>query len=81
MFLLTPTYFNSKLMKHDTENIYTVTFPVEEMNKFETSKDLDDFLYYHYDNIFFQKEIRKTTMLFELYFQKKTEETLTKKEN
>jgi len=80
MFLLTPAYFNSKLMKHNTENIYTVSFPLEEMDKFESQDDINDFLFHHYDEIFFQEEGYLTEKIYELYFQKKAEKNLTEKE-
>lgn len=83
MFILAPAYFNVPYMNYSMEGAFTVTLPVEEMKKFQTQKEVDDFLFFHYSNTFHGDEMENVTLQFEYYFQKKAEhlmKNLTEKE-
>ena len=73
MFILAPAYFNVPYMKYSMEGAFTVTLPIEEMDKFETQKDIDNFLFFHYNNAFFEEEMGNVELQFEVYFQRKAE--------
>ncbi len=84
MFLLLPPYFNSKLMYHDMSDTYSVSFPVDELEKFEDPEELDTFLLGQYYQIFFDNDLERTQDKYEFFMKKRMEEqlirNLTKKE-
>ncbi len=73
MFILAPAYFNVPYMKYSMEGAFTITLPIEEMDKFKTQKEVDDFLFFHYSNAFHGEELENVELQFEVYFQRKAE--------
>lgn len=78
MFLLLPPYFNSKLMQHDIEDMYSVSFPVEELSKFENPEEFETFLLGQYYQIFFEEDIERTQDKYEFFMKKRMEDEMVK---
>ena len=80
MFMLTPLIFNSPYIKEEMSGAYTISIPLSEMKKFETSKELENFLFYHYYELFYVNEIEIEEARMNFYYKKMEEKDLTIKE-
>ena len=78
MFLLTPLIFNNSQVKDEVTGAYTITISLKEMEKFETNEELEDFLMYNYDEVFFVKEADISAVRYKFYFDKLREIELKK---
>ena len=80
MFMLMPLIINSPHIKEEVHGAYTISFPLSEMKKFETDEELNDFLFYHYYELFHVNEPEIEEARLQFYFDKMAEIVLTKKE-
>lgn len=70
MFLLTPAISNSPHVKSDNVGTLMLSIPTEDMINFEDGNELDEFLFSHYSDWFFNQDIENTTMRFEFFMDK-----------
>lgn len=70
MFLLMPSISNSPHVKLDNVGTCTLSIPMSEMGRFESQDDLDNFLFSHYSDLFFNDYYEETTMRYEFFMNK-----------
>jgi hypothetical protein len=79
-FMFTPLIFNLPNIKEEVYGAYTISIPLSEMKKFETEEELNNFLFYHYNELFYVKEPEIEEARIQFYYDKIFEKKLLKED-